>query len=94
MALASAITWVFQVGKIAGLEPIDGTEVTVEKAFQVRFKLFQVSFGHGWEPDSCAKTAKKVLGESDVAVSGLDGFGGGHIGLGVKVFTLNCFESL
>ena len=76
------------------MEPIGGTGVTVEKAFQVRFKLFQVSFGYGWEPDSCAKAGKKGLGESDVAVSGLDGFGGGLIGLGVKVFTLNHFELL
>jgi len=41
------------------LEPIDGLGVAVEKAFQVRFKLFQVSFGYGWEPDSCEKAAKK-----------------------------------
>ena len=33
--------------------------VADEKAFQVRFKLFQVRCGNDWEVDSCAKQTEK-----------------------------------
>jgi hypothetical protein len=51
MTLASTLSRVFQVGKVAGTEVVSGKGFAGQNAFQVRFKLFQVRYVSGWQSD-------------------------------------------
>jgi hypothetical protein len=53
MTLASTLSRVFQVGKVAGTEVVSGKGFAGQNAFQVRFKLFQVRSGSRWESVCC-----------------------------------------